>query len=80
MPLDLQIFSQVQPDRNLNVSSTTVLEFRSAEFLRELIRKNRNKPRPSLAVEVEPNEPPPYMPVSAFILDDEIIECKAVES
>lgn len=48
--------------------------FRSAEYLRELVRKN--KPNADKSAESHPDEPPPYMPASSFMLGDEIFECE----
>lgn len=58
------------------MSSTAVVEFRSAEFLRELVRRNRNKPAASAPAEVHPDDVPPFMPESAFVMGDEIFECE----
>lgn len=60
------------------MSSTAVIEFRSAEFLRDLVKRNRNKPAASAPVDVRPEDVPPYMPDSAFVLGDEIIECEVM--
>lgn len=59
------------------MSSTAVIErpiFKSGEYLRELVRRNRRRAEDAGAL---PNDPPPMPPESAFILpDDEAIACE----
>lgn len=47
--------------------------FKSGEYLRELVRRNRRRAEDVAAVS---QEPPPMPPESAFVLNDELIECE----
>jgi len=58
------------------MSSAAVTErpiFKAAEFLRELVRRNRAPGEPTSAV----IDVPPYAPTSSFVtINDEVIECE----
>jgi hypothetical protein len=58
------------------MSSTAVIDrpiFKSAEYLAELVRRNK---APGESASAEPKDVPPYAPTSAFMIGDEVIECE----